>query len=85
MIEITKNQINLIENSKAIGHIIYDDTPNFIVASHIYVAPEERGKGHTKTLMDAFIKLVLEKNKKVKATCSVMNRFLTESNPELLI
>lgn len=84
MFEVTSNNINLIVEDERVGYILYDEADDFLVGSHIYVNPEERGNGYAGKLIEYLVQFAKEKNRKIMPTCPVIKRTLETNYPEIL-
>ncbi len=84
MFEITSNNLNFILDDVKIGYILFDEKDDYIVGSYIYLNPDMRGKGYSTLLIERFVELSKEKNKKIFPTCPVIKRTLEENYPDYL-
>lgn len=84
MFEFTKNNLNLIIDEVKVGYILYDEKEDFIAGTHIYLNPDERGKGYSSLLIEEFVKFSKENNKKIYPTCPVIKHYLESTYPELI-
>lgn len=84
MFEITKNKINLVIDDKVLGYILYDEKTEKLYGNYVYVNPEERGKGYANLLIERFVELSKEKNKKIVPICPVIKKIIEYKYEEVL-
>jgi len=84
MYEVTNNTINYMINDNRVAYILFDEGNDYIVGSHIFVDPEQRGKGYAGNLIEYFVQFAVDKDKKIMPTCPVIKRSLESNYPEIL-
>ncbi|ERJ13518.1 GNAT family N-acetyltransferase [Haloplasma contractile] len=82
--DILMNKIELYVEEHAVGSITYSREKDVIVATYIYVEPEERGKGYAGQLINELIRFAGENKSKIKAVCPVIKRNLEEHQSDIL-
>jgi len=61
-----------------------DEKSDYLVGSHIYLEPDERGKGYSQLLIERFVEFSKEKNLKILPTCPVIKRAIESNYREVL-
>jgi predicted GNAT family acetyltransferase len=65
------NRITLLENNKIIGFATFPNlSDNVVNINHTLVYPIYQGKGYASVIMEEVVKVLIETNRKCRASCS---------------
>ena len=83
--EFTKTENGFVkydENGKVIAEITYSSTsnPDIVVADHTFVDSSLRGQGVAGKLLNTLVEDIKQKNKKIKDSCSYVDKKLSEDS-----
>lgn len=82
-----KNRINVFIDGKLAGFATFPDLEEgIVVINHTIVNPSYRGQGIASKIMEAFVEVLIETNRKCRASCSyAANWFLNHEEYQYLL
>lgn len=83
--ELTESRLIIKDGVEEAGYIFFDEHDTHYVVTYIFVKPEYRGQGLAHKLVDRFVQLAQETNRKIVPICSVTGRILQRHYPTMLL